>query len=94
MDAVPVCDGKRGTGYFKRFFLFLLVAESFFAPAFEWLCSPQTKSYERKQAPLGTVQALLGRSSSEMTRDVYLHSIPADARAAVQKVGDLLLDPS
>jgi len=25
MDAVPVCDGKKGTGYLKRFFLFLLV---------------------------------------------------------------------
>jgi Phage integrase family len=43
--------------------------------------------------PLGTVQALLGHSSSEITRDVYLHSIPADARAAVQKVEDLLIGP-
>ena len=42
---------------------------------------------------LGTVQALLGHSSSEVTRDVYLHSIPADARAAVQKVEDLLIGP-
>jgi hypothetical protein len=25
MDAVPVCDGQRGTGHLKRFFLFLLV---------------------------------------------------------------------
>src|SRR5260370_42262903 len=25
MDAVAVCDGKRRTGHFKRFFLFLLV---------------------------------------------------------------------
>jgi hypothetical protein len=30
--------------------------------------------------PLGTVQALLGHSSSEITHEVYLHSIPADAR--------------
>jgi hypothetical protein len=36
--------------------------------------------------PLGTVQALLGQSSSAITRDVYLHSIPPDARAAVQQV--------
>jgi flavin-dependent dehydrogenase len=43
--------------------------------------------------PLGTVQALLGHSSSEVTRDVYLHSIPADARAAVQKVEDFLIRP-
>jgi integrase len=43
--------------------------------------------------PLGTVQALLGHSSSEITREVYVHSIPADARAAVQKVEDLLIGP-
>jgi hypothetical protein len=43
--------------------------------------------------PLGTVQALLGHSSSEITREVYLHSIPAGARAAVQKVEDLLIGP-
>ncbi len=40
-----------------------------------------------------TVQALLGHSSSEITREVYLHSIPSDARAAVQKVEDLLTGP-
>jgi hypothetical protein len=43
--------------------------------------------------PLGTVQALFGHSSSQVTRDVYLHSIPADARAAVQKVEDFLIRP-
>jgi len=43
--------------------------------------------------PLDTVQALLGHSSSEITREVYLHSIPADAQAAVQKVEDLLMGP-
>lgn len=42
--------------------------------------------------PLGTVQALLGHSSSEITRGVYLHSVPADARTAVEKVESLLLD--
>ena len=44
-------------------------------------------------APLGTVQALLGHSSSEITREVYLHSLPSDSRAAVQKVEDLLIGP-
>lgn len=43
--------------------------------------------------PLGTVQALLGHSSSEITREVYLHSIPSDARAAVEKVEGLLNRP-
>jgi hypothetical protein len=36
--------------------------------------------------PLGTVQALLGHPSSGVTREVYLHSIPANGRAALQKV--------
>ena len=44
-------------------------------------------------APLGTVQALLGHSSSEITREVYLHSLPADARDAVQRVEDLVIGP-
>jgi len=41
----------------------------------------------------GTVQALLGHSSAEITREIYLHSLPADARTAVQKVEDLLIGP-
>jgi hypothetical protein len=48
--------------------------------------------------PLGTVQALLGHPSSEVTREVCLHSIPANDRAAVQKVGRFTdwtpMDPS
>ena len=32
----------------------------------------------------------LGHSSSEITREVYLHSIPADARKAVEKVEEKL----
>jgi integrase len=44
-------------------------------------------------APLGTVQALLGHSSSEITREVYLHSVPADAKGAVQRVEDLVIGP-
>jgi integrase len=41
-------------------------------------------------APLGTVQALLGHSTSEITREVYLHSIPEDQRRAVAKVESLV----
>ena len=29
-------------------------------------------------------------SSSEITRDVYLHSVPADARQAVERVEELI----
>ena len=37
-------------------------------------------------APIGTAQALLGHSSSEITRGTYIHSVPADARRAVEDV--------
>jgi integrase len=37
-------------------------------------------------APIGTTQALLGHSSSEITRGTYIHSVPADARQAVENV--------
>ena len=40
------------------------------------------------------MQALLGHSSSEITREVYLHSIPADARKAVEKVEGLVIGPN
>jgi integrase len=36
--------------------------------------------------PVGTTQALLGHSSSEVTRERYIHSVPADARRAVEDV--------
>jgi len=40
--------------------------------------------------PVGTTQALLGHSSSEITRETYIHSVPADARRAVLDVEKLL----
>jgi len=43
--------------------------------------------------PLGTVQSLLGHSSPEITRGTYIHSLPAGAKEAVQKVEDLLTGP-
>jgi len=58
-----------------------------------WLRQANATLLNTVGAPLGTVQALLGHSSSEITREVYLHSIPADAQAAVQKVEDLLIRP-
>jgi integrase len=44
-------------------------------------------------APLGTVQALLGHASPEVTRQIYLHAIPEDQRRAVEKVEKLLIGP-
>jgi integrase len=58
-----------------------------------WLRHANATLLDAVGTPLGTVQALLGHSSAEITREVYLHSIPSDARAAVQKVEDLLIGP-
>ena len=44
-------------------------------------------------APLGTVQALLGHASSEVTRHIYLHAIPAEQRRAVEGGERLLIGP-
>ena len=41
-------------------------------------------------APLGTVQALLGHSTSEITRELYLHAIPEDQLRAVARVESLV----
>jgi integrase len=41
-------------------------------------------------APLGTVQAQLGHSTPEMTREIYLHSIPSAQRQAVTAVEALV----
>ncbi len=43
--------------------------------------------------PLGTVQALLGHSSSEITRQVYLHSLSVDRRGAVERLEALVIVP-
>ena len=44
--------------------------------------------------PLGTVQALLGHSSSEITRQIYLHSLSGDRRTAVEKLEALIIGPT
>jgi integrase len=44
-------------------------------------------------APLGTVQSLLGHASSEITRQVYLHAIPAEQRRAAKAVERLAIGP-
>ena len=58
-----------------------------------WLRHANATLLDAVGAPLGTVQALLGHSSSEITREVYLHSVPADAKDAVQRVEDLVIGP-
>ena len=58
--------------------------------SWHWLRHANATLLDAVGTPLGTVQALLGHSSSEITREVYLHSIPADARKAVEKVEEKL----
>lgn len=55
-----------------------------------WLRHANATLLDAVGAPLGTVQALLGHSSSELTRDTYIHSVPADARKAVTQVEKLI----
>jgi hypothetical protein len=43
--------------------------------------------------PRGTVSAILGHSSSEIT-EIYVHSLPSGAREAVEKVEALLIGPN
>ena len=57
-----------------------------------WITLPRwmiTGLLDAVGTPLGTVQALLGHSSSEITRGTYIHSVPADARQAVEGVEKL-----
>jgi len=63
------------------------------AANWHWLRHAHATMLDAVGAPLGTVQALLGHSSSEITREVYLHSLPADAKGAVQRVEDLIIGP-
>ena len=40
--------------------------------------------------PIGTMQALLGHSAPEITREIYLHAIPEEQRRAVESVERLV----
>jgi site-specific recombinase XerD len=57
-----------------------------------WLRHANATLLDSVGTPLSTTQALLGHSSPEMTREIYLHSVPADARHAVEKVEQLIED--
>ena len=43
--------------------------------------------------PLGTMQSLLGHSTPEITREIYLHAIPEGQRRAVESVEGLVFGP-
>jgi integrase len=55
-----------------------------------WLRHANATLLDSVGAPLGTVQALLGYSSSALTRETYIGSVPLDARKAVEGVEKLL----
>jgi integrase len=43
--------------------------------------------------PIGTMPSLLGPSTPEITREIYLQAIPEEQRRAVESVERLVLDP-
>ena len=43
--------------------------------------------------PIGTMQSLLGHSTPEITRQIYLHAIPEEQRRAVESVERLVFGP-
>lgn len=93
-----VFASKRGTPLCRRNLLnrqLARVCASLQLPAISWHCFRHctTTLLDAVGTPFGTVSALIG-DSSEITRDVYLHSLPAGAREAVTKVEALLLDPN
>ncbi len=55
-----------------------------------WLRHAHATLLDSVGAPLGTVQALLGHASSEVTREIYIGSVPENARVAVQNVEKLI----
>lgn len=55
-----------------------------------WLRHANATLHDARGTSLGTVQALLGHSSSEITRNTYIHSVPAEARKAAEEVAKLI----
>ena len=55
-----------------------------------WLRHANATLLDSVGTPLSTTQALLGHASPEITREIYLHSIPADAKGAVEKIEKLV----
>jgi len=43
--------------------------------------------------PIGTMQSLLGHSTPEITREIYLHAIPEEQLRAVESVERLVFGP-
>jgi integrase len=61
--------------------------------SWHWLRHATATLSNSAGTPLGTIQELLGHSSSQLTREVYLEAVPSDMKNAVQNVEDLLIGP-
>ena len=64
-------------------------------PTISWHCFRHCNAtlLDSVGAPLGTVQALLGHASPEITRTIYVHAVPEDQRRAVKSLEELLFGP-
>jgi integrase len=58
-----------------------------------WLRHVTASLSSSKRVPLGATQELLGHSSSQLTRDVYVQPIRSDVKKAVQMLEDLVTGP-
>jgi len=58
-----------------------------------WFRHASASLLDAAGASLGTVQTLLGHSSSQVTREVYMHDVPTESRSAVERMQHLLIGP-
>jgi integrase len=58
-----------------------------------WLRHATASLLDAAGAPLGTVQTLLGHTSSEVTREHYIHAVSSESRNAVGRIEELVIGP-
>ena len=58
-----------------------------------WLRHATASLLDAAGAPLGTVQTLLGHTSSEVTREHYIHAVSSESRNAVGRIEELAIGP-
>jgi integrase len=56
-----------------------------------WLRHATASLLDAAGAPLGTVQTLLGHTSSEVTREHYIHAVSSESRNAVGRIEELAI---
>ena len=58
-----------------------------------WLRHATASLLDAAGAPLGTVQILLGHTSSEVTREHYIHAVFSGSRNSVGRIEELVIGP-